>query len=72
MDFWIDSGSCEWYYPVPVPGLTLICRSYEPVLSQTIVASVDAALAGAAPAGVESIRMTTFTRGCTLLESDQS
>ncbi|WWC72638.1 uncharacterized protein I206_106602 [Kwoniella pini CBS 10737] len=35
---------------------------YEPVLSQTIIASTDAALAGVAPAGVESIRLTTFTR----------
>nr|XP_018259792.1 uncharacterized protein I303_07863 [Kwoniella dejecticola CBS 10117]OBR81950.1 transmembrane protein [Kwoniella dejecticola CBS 10117] len=36
---------------------------YEPVLSQTIIASTDAALAGVAPAGVESIRLTTFTLG---------
>lgn len=36
--------------------------SYEPVLSQTIIASTDAALAGVAPPGVDSIRMTTFTR----------
>lgn len=36
--------------------------SYEPVLSQTIVASVDAALAASTPGFVESIRMTTFTR----------
>lgn len=41
--------------------------SYEPVLSQTIIASTDAALAGVAPPGVDSIRMTTFTR-----ESDLS
>ncbi|WVQ85964.1 hypothetical protein IAT38_008132 [Cryptococcus sp. DSM 104549] len=36
---------------------------YEPVLSQTIISSTDAALAGVAPAGVESIRLTTFTLG---------
>ncbi|WVQ70782.1 hypothetical protein IAR50_000304 [Cryptococcus sp. DSM 104548] len=36
---------------------------YEPVLSQTIIASTDAALAGVAPPGVDSIRMTTFTLG---------
>ncbi|OCF41255.1 transmembrane protein [Kwoniella heveanensis CBS 569] len=34
---------------------------YEPVLSQTIIASTDAALAGVAPAGVDSIKLTTFT-----------
>ncbi|WWD07266.1 hypothetical protein V865_005363 [Kwoniella europaea PYCC6329] len=38
---------------------------YEPVLSQTIIASTDSALAGVAPAGVESIRLTTFTRTIT-------
>nr|ODN95971.1 transmembrane protein [Cryptococcus depauperatus CBS 7855] len=36
---------------------------YEPVLSQTIIASTDSALAGMAPAGVDSIRLTTFTLG---------
>ncbi|WVF68009.1 hypothetical protein IAT40_002771 [Kwoniella sp. CBS 6097] len=36
---------------------------YEPVLSQTIIASTDAALAGVAPAGVDSIKLTTFTLG---------
>ena len=36
--------------------------SYEPILSQTIVASVDNALAASTPAFLESIRMTTFTR----------
>jgi Ca2+-dependent lipid-binding protein len=35
---------------------------YEPILSQTIVASVDNALAASTPAFLESIRMTTFTR----------
>jgi Ca2+-dependent lipid-binding protein len=35
---------------------------YEPVLSQTIVASVDSVLATSTPAFLESIRMTTFTR----------
>jgi Ca2+-dependent lipid-binding protein len=35
--------------------------SYEPILSQTIVASVDNALAGVTPGFCESIRMTTFT-----------
>ncbi|KAK4689249.1 hypothetical protein P7C73_g857, partial [Tremellales sp. Uapishka_1] len=34
---------------------------YEPVLSQTIVASVDAAMSGIDIAGVESIKLTTFT-----------
>ena len=38
---------------------------YEPILSQTIVASVDNALAASTPAFLESIRMTTFT--CKLL-----
>jgi Ca2+-dependent lipid-binding protein len=36
--------------------------SYEPVLSQTIVASVDAALEANTPSFLESIRLTTFTR----------
>lgn len=36
--------------------------SYEPILSQTIVASVDNALAANTPGFLESIRMTTFTR----------
>lgn len=35
--------------------------SYEPVLSQTIVASVDAALEANTPSFLESIRLTTFT-----------
>ncbi|KAL7422727.1 Tricalbin-2 [Cryptotrichosporon argae] len=36
---------------------------YEPVLSQTIVASVDAVLAANTPSFLESIRLTTFTLG---------
>lgn len=36
--------------------------SYEPILSQTIVASVDAALEANTPSFLESIRLTTFTR----------
>lgn len=45
-----------------------ICRKlikgrYEPVLSQTIVASVDAILSTSTPAFLESIRLTTFTLG---------
>ncbi|ORX40969.1 C2 domain-containing protein [Kockovaella imperatae] len=36
---------------------------YEPVLSQTIVASVDAVLAASTPSFLESIRLTTFTLG---------
>ncbi|EIW70089.1 hypothetical protein TREMEDRAFT_71520 [Tremella mesenterica DSM 1558] len=36
---------------------------YEPVLSQTIVASVDAVLEANTPSFLESIRMTTFTLG---------
>jgi hypothetical protein len=39
---------------------------YEPILSQTIVASVDNALAASTPAFLESIRMTTFTRNLRL------
>lgn len=39
---------------------TDVCR-YEPVLSQTIVASVDAVLASSTPSFLESIRLTTFT-----------
>jgi hypothetical protein len=35
---------------------------YEPVLSATIVGSVDGALVNATPAFLESIRLTTFTR----------
>jgi Ca2+-dependent lipid-binding protein len=37
--------------------------SYEPVLSQTIVASVDAVLVDNCPSFLESIRLTTFTLG---------
>lgn len=36
---------------------------YEPVLSATIVASVDQVLSVSAPAGIDSMRMTTFTLG---------
>ncbi|GAA5958373.1 hypothetical protein JCM3765_004810 [Sporobolomyces pararoseus] len=36
---------------------------YEPVLSQTIVASVDQVLSVSTPAFLDSIRMTTFTLG---------
>jgi hypothetical protein len=43
-------------------GRADILVRYEPVLSQTIVASVDAALANVTPAICESIRLTTFTR----------
>lgn len=41
----------------------LLTFSYEPVLSQTIVASVDAVLASSTPSFLESIRLTTFTLG---------
>jgi hypothetical protein len=37
-------------------------NSYEPILSQTIVASVDAVLEANTPSFLESIRLTTFTR----------
>lgn len=40
----------------------LTLRSYEPVLSQTIVSSVDPALEANCPSFLESIKLTTFTR----------
>ena len=41
----------------------MLTFSYEPVLSQTIVASVDAVLVASTPSFLESIRLTTFTLG---------
>lgn len=54
-----ETESAEWIN-------SLLHRAWlilEPVLSATIVASVDDALKAAAPPGIESIRMTTFTLG---------
>jgi hypothetical protein len=60
MASWIASGSCEWCHA----GKKTIWpdSSYEPILSQTIVASVDAVLEANTPSFLESIRLTTFTR----------
>lgn len=54
-----ESESAEWVN-------SLLNRAWlvlEPVLSATIVATADEALKGAVPAGIESVRMTTFTLG---------
>lgn len=54
-----DKESVEWMNNF----LSSFWLIYEPVLSATIVASVDYTLALSAPPGVESMRLTHFTLG---------
>lgn len=54
-----DSETTEWLNSFVVKFWAI----YEPVLSATIVASVDAALAEVAPGFIDSLRLSTFTLG---------
>lgn len=54
-----DSESVDWMNNF----LSRFWLIFEPVLSATIVASVDQTLSSVAPAGIDSMRMTHFTLG---------